>query len=73
MATFGEFLREERNINRSISNKNFVEKIKGYKKSKFPIILNEFSNRESWTKEDAISRREEMSGKILNYFFESHS
>lgn len=63
----------ERDINRSISNKNFVEKIKGYKKSKFPIILNEFSNRESWTKEDAISRREEMSGKILKYFFESYS
>lgn len=72
----GNLIVLESNINRSIGNLEFTEKligtteIGGYKKSNYAIMsefIKENSRKQKWSKEDALERKKKEIGKIVDY------
>lgn len=67
--SIGNLVVLEYNINRSIRNKEFKEKIEGYKNSKYKIISSLIAN-EDWTLDKAEARMDSEFKKITDYLFE---
>jgi uncharacterized protein with ParB-like and HNH nuclease domain len=67
--SIGNLMVLEQNINRSISNSFYFEKIESYPKSKFQIVKRQISNFKKWELTDCQLRKEKEVNKILNYLF----
>jgi hypothetical protein len=67
--SIGNLMVLEQNINRSISNSFYFEKIESYPKSKFQIVKRQISNFKKWELSDCQLRKEKEVNKILNYLF----
>lgn len=68
--SLGNLIILERKHNRSIGNKEYVDKLSKYKISKYKIVKDlANSHPESWSKEDALQRREKETKKIRDFIF----
>ncbi|MCR8667947.1 DUF262 domain-containing HNH endonuclease family protein [Aestuariibaculum sp. M13] len=69
--SIGNLVILERDINRSISNNCYPEKVKEYTKSKFSIVQKQVKNHKEWTLEDCKNRKEKEITKLSSYLFDS--
>ncbi len=67
--SLGNLVILEQEINRSISNKPYYEKILKYPESKFEIIKKQVNEYPTWDLEKCKLRKEKEVNKILNYLF----
>jgi len=67
--SLGNLMVLEQDINRSISNSPYQDKIPQYKKSKFKIVKLQADNYPVWSLEKCKERKENEKNKILEYLF----
>lgn len=65
--SLGNLMILEQNINRSISNKPYAEKIKQYKDSKFSIVQKQTANYPVWDLKNCEVRKQKEIDKIMKY------
>ena len=68
--SIGNLMVLEQNLNRSINNSFYFEKIESYPKSNFEIVKKQISNFQKWELTDCESRKKNEVEKILNYLFD---
>ena len=67
--SIGNLIILERNINRSIGNNPYKEKIKKYKNSSLNVVRNQINNYIEWDLQSCKKRKETELNKIIKYLF----
>jgi hypothetical protein len=68
--SIGNLVILEQNINRSIGNNPYEEKIKKYQDSRYKIVRAQVQNYKQWDLEKCRERKQAEMDKIIGYFFE---
>lgn len=68
--TIGNLMILESNINQSIKNKPYIDKIVSYEKSKYKIVKNMPTTYKQWDQKDCQKRKTSEIDKIMNYLFD---